>query len=83
MDDDTDLALLLREAAIEKLHAEYDGADSKHPQRIDGDLVGPRVRPEPAEHEPRGQQGHRAIHQPDGGQGDARMIAAERHCGLP
>ena len=79
VDDDADLALLLRGAASEKLHAEYDGADAKHPQRIDGHPVGVWVRPEAPEHHLRSQQGQRAIDEPDGGQSDASVLAAQRH----
>ena len=79
MDDNADLALVLHGAASEKLHAEYDGADAKHPQRIDGHLVGTRVRPEAPEHHLRSQQGQRAVDEPDGGQSDASVLAAERH----
>ena len=79
VDDDADLALVLHGAAGEQLHAEYDRADAKHPQRIDGDLVGARIRPEAPEHHPGSQQGERAVHEPDGGQGDASVLAAQRH----
>jgi len=79
MDDDADLALVLQGATSEKLHAKYDGADAKHPQRIDGHLVGARVRPEAPEHHLRRQQGQRAVDEPDGGQSDASVLAAQRH----
>ena len=79
MDDDADLALVLRGAASENLHAEYDGADAKHPQRVDGHLVGTRVRPEAPEHHRGSQQGQPAVHEPDGGQSDASVLAAQRH----
>jgi len=79
VDDNADLALVLHGAASEKLHAEYDGADAKHPQRIDGHLVGARVRPEAPEHHLRRQQGQRAVDEPDGGQSDASVLAAQRH----
>jgi len=79
VDDDADLALVLHGAAGEQVHAEYDGADAKHPQWIDGHPVGARVRPEAPEHHPRSQQGERAVDEPDGGQSDASVLAAQRH----
>jgi len=79
VDDNADLALLLHGAAGKKLHPEHNGADAKHPQRIDGHRVGTRVRPEAPEHHRGCQQGQRAIHEADGGQSDASVLAAQRH----